>query len=105
MSMHAYGLAIDVHALEIDGTMLDVKKAFERGRGTTCSDGMAPLNLVACRLRNRGLFKELIGPDDNAAHRDHFHLGLKPLAGEVAADLPWPKVTRRARNARARSGR
>jgi hypothetical protein len=105
MSMHAYGLAIDVHAVEIGGAMLDVKKAFTRGRGATCSDGMAPLNLVACRLRNRGLFKELIGPDDNAAHHDHFHLGLKPLAGEVAADLPWPKVTRRARNARARSAR
>jgi hypothetical protein len=105
MSMHAYGLAIDVHAVEVGGSMLDVKKAFERGRGTTCSDGMAPLNLMACRLRNRGLFKELIGPDDNAAHRDHFHLGLKPLAGEVAADLPWPKVTRRARSTRARSAR
>jgi hypothetical protein len=105
MSMHAYGLAIDVHALEVEGTLLDVKKAFERGRGSTCSDGMGPLNLVACRLRNRGLFKELIGPDDNAAHRDHFHLALKPLAGEVAADLPWPKVKRRARNARARSAR
>jgi hypothetical protein len=108
MSMHAYGLAIDVHALEIDGTMLDVKKAFTRGRGTACTAGMAPLNLVACRLRNTGLFKELIGPDDNAAHHDHFHLGLKPLAGELAADLPWPKapkVTRRARSARGRSAR
>jgi hypothetical protein len=105
MSMHAYGLAIDVHALEIGGTMLDVKKAFTRGQGTTCSAGMAPLNLVACRLRNRRLFKELLGPDDNRAHHDHFHLGLKPLAGEVAADLPWPTVTRRARNARGRSAR
>lgn len=105
MSMHAYGLAIDVHALEIGGAMLDVKKAFERGRGTACTSGMAPLNLVACRIRNRALFKELIGPDDNAAHHDHFHLGLKPLAGELAAELPWPKVTRRARSARGRSVR
>lgn len=105
MSMHAYGLAIDVHAFEIGGAMLDVKKAFERGRGATCSAGMAPLNLVACRLRSRALFKEQLGPDDNAAHHDHFHLGLKPLPGELAADLPWPTVTRRARSARARSGR
>jgi hypothetical protein len=105
MSMHAYGLAIDVHAVEIGGTMLDVKKAFARGRGAACAAGMAPLNLVACRIRGRALFKELIGPDDNAAHHDHFHLGLKPLAGEVAADLPWPTVTRRARSARARSAR
>jgi hypothetical protein len=108
MSMHAYGLAIDAHAFEIGGAMLDVKKAFARGQGTTCTSGMAPLNLVACRLRSRGLFKELIGPDDNAAHHDHFHLGLKPLPGELAADLPWPTrpaVTRRARSARARSAR
>jgi hypothetical protein len=105
MSMHAYGLAIDVHALEIGGATLDVKKAFARGQGTTCTAGMSALNLVACRLRNQGLFKELIGPDDNAAHHDHFHLGMKPLAGEVAADLPWPTVKRRARSARARSGR
>jgi hypothetical protein len=105
MSMHAYGLAIDVHALEVDGVMLDVKKAFARGRGATCTAGMPALNLVACRLRGRGLFKELIGPDDNRAHHDHFHLGLKPLAGELAADLPWPTVKRRARNVRARSAR
>jgi hypothetical protein len=109
MSMHAYGLAIDVHALTIAGTTFDVKQDFVRGQGATCTNGMKPLNLVSCRLRGLGLFKELIGPDDNAAHRDHFHLGLKPLAGEVAADLPWPKppprVKARSRSGRARSAR
>ncbi len=109
MSMHAYGLAIDVHALTIAGPTFDVKQDFVRGQCATCTNGMKPLNLVSCRLRAAGLFKELIGPDDNAAHRDHFHLGLKPLAGEVAADLPWPKprprVKPRSRSARARSAR
>jgi len=104
MSMHAYGLAIDLHAFEVDAQMLEVKRSFERGQGTRCGSGSAPLNRIACRIRQRGLFKEQIGPDDNAAHRDHFHLGLKPLPGELAADLPWPKpapkASRRKRSAR-----
>lgn len=106
MSMHAYGLAIDVHAITFANATLDVKGAFERGRGAACTAGMKPLNLVSCRIRARGLFAELIGPDDNAAHRDHFHLGLKPLPGEVSPDLPWPTpVKSRAQSGRARSAR
>lgn len=104
MSMHAYGLAIDLHAFEIDSKMLEVKRAFQRGQGTRCGSGSAPLNRLACRIRQRGLFQEQIGPDDNAAHRDHFHLALKPLRGELAANLPWPKAapkaSRRKRSAR-----
>jgi hypothetical protein len=96
MSMHAYGLAIDLHAFEIDGHKLEVKHSFQRGQGTRCGAGSAALNRLACRIRQRGLFKEQIGPDDNAAHRDHFHLGLKPLPGELAADLPWPKAAPKA---------
>jgi len=106
MSMHAYGLAIDVHAITFEKTTLEVKGAFERGRGTTCTAGMKPLNLVSCRIRARKLFPEQIGPDDNAAHRDHFHLGLKPLPGELPPDLPWPaQVKPRAQSGRARSAR
>jgi hypothetical protein len=90
MSMHAYGLAADLHAFRIGGTLLEVKHDFSRGRGTACSSGMPALNLVACRLRGRGVFKEQLGPDDNAAHFDHFHVGLKPLPGEVQAELPMP---------------
>jgi len=106
MSMHAYGLAIDVHAITFEKATLDVKSAFERGRGAACTAGMKPLNLVSCRIRGRGLFPEQIGPDDNAAHRDHFHLGLKPLPGELAPDLPWPtQVKSRAQSGRARSAR
>jgi hypothetical protein len=90
MSMHAYGLAADLHAFRIGGGLLEVKQDFARGRGTACTGGMPALNLVACRLRARGVFKEQLGPDDNAAHFDHFHVGLKPLPGEVQADLPMP---------------
>ncbi|HEX6276556.1 MAG TPA: extensin family protein [Polyangiaceae bacterium] len=88
MSLHAYGLAIDLHEFRVNGGGLLVKKAFERGRG--CSSGLPLLNQLACRVEARRLFHEQIGPDDNAAHHDHFHFGLRPLPGEVAADLPWP---------------
>lgn len=113
MSMHAFGLAADLHAFEIHGTNLEVKRDFERGLG--CRDGMPVLNQLACRIRAHGVFKEQLGPDDNAAHFDHFHLGLKPLPGELAEDLPLPaqaKPVKRAtrvnaprRNVSARSAR
>jgi len=88
MSLHAYGLAIDLHEFKVNGEGLLVKRAFEKGRG--CSSDLPLLNQLACRVRQRRLFHEQIGPDDNAAHHDHFHLGLRPLPDEMAADLPWP---------------
>jgi hypothetical protein len=98
LSNHAYGLAIDVHALTIDGRVYDVKRDFERGEG--CSEDVSPLNRVACRVRARRIFPEQLGPDDNADHHDHFHFGLRPLDGEVPASLPAPEVKRRRRNKR-----
>jgi hypothetical protein len=88
MSLHAYGLAIDLHEFKVNGEGLLVKRAFEKGLG--CASDLPLLNQLACRVRERRLFHEQIGPDDNAAHHDHFHLGLRPLPDEVAADLPWP---------------
>jgi hypothetical protein len=99
MSMHAYGLAADLHAFRVAGTLLEVKHDFARGVG--CSGGLPVLNQIACRIRARRLFKEQLGPDDNAAHFDHFHVGLKPLPGELAPNLPLPvAVTPRHRAAR-----
>lgn len=97
MSMHAFGLAADLHAFEIHGTLLEVKRDFARGLG--CREGMPVLNQLACRVRAHGLFKEQLGPDDNAAHFDHFHLGLKPLPGELAEDLPLPAQPKRVKRA------
>ena len=102
MSMHAYGLAIDLHSFTFGSATFEVKKSFERGQGTACKKGMSELNLVACRIRRHGLFKEQLGPDDNAAHHDHFHLGLKPLPNELAGDLPWPAPPVRAKGHAAR---
>jgi len=97
MSMHAFGLAADLHAFEIHGALLEVKRDFEHGLG--CRDGMPVLNQVACRIRAHGVFKEQLGPDDNAAHFDHFHVGLKPLPGELADDLPLPAQARPVKRA------
>lgn len=88
MSMHAYGLAADLHAFTVSGTTLEVKHAFARGAG--CGGALPVLNEIACRIRAHGVFKELLGPDDNAAHFDHLHVGLKPLPGELAPNLPLP---------------
>jgi hypothetical protein len=95
MSMHAYGLAIDLHSFTFGAETLEVKKHFVRGLGNTCKKSMPALNQVACRVRRHSLFKEQLGPDDNRAHHDHFHFGLKPLPDELATDLPWPKPARR----------
>jgi hypothetical protein len=100
MSMHAYGLAIDLHSFTFGSETFEVKKSFVRGQGSACKKSMPELNLVACRIRRHGLFKEQLGPDDNAAHKDHFHLALKPLPDELATDLPWPKPVRRQTRAK-----
>jgi len=88
LSMHALGLAADLHAFHVRGTTLEVKRDFAHARG--CASNIPLLNLALCRISAHGIFKEHLGPDDNRAHFDHFHLGLKPLPGEVAEDLPVP---------------
>ncbi len=92
MSMHAYGLAADLHAFTVAGTTHEVKHDFAHGAG--CGGSLPVLNQIACRIRARGVFKEQLGPDDNAAHFDHFHVGLKPLPGELAPNLPMPVAAR-----------
>jgi len=112
MSMHAYGLAVDLHAFHVAGSTLEVKREFLRGE--SCRGSVALLNRVLCGVRAHGSFKEHLGPDDNAAHFDHFHLALKPLPGELADNLPLPapseprrrtRVSAKARSSPPRSGR
>ena len=86
LSLHAYGLALDVHEIVVDGRRLSVERDFARGIG--CGVGPS-LNRVACRLRELGIFRELLTPDYNADHNNHFHLGVPPL-GPLANEL-WVK--------------
>jgi Extensin-like protein C-terminus len=83
LSLHAYGLAIDVHGFSMAGRNYDIRHDFSKGLGSnTCLDG-PPANAFACRMRRTGLFHELLTPDDNADHYDHIHLGVSPLPEEA----------------------
>jgi hypothetical protein len=78
-SLHARGLALDVHAVRSGSNWFEVERDYRLGEGPVC-DGVTPfVNHVYCRLRQLQLFRELITPDHNAEHHDHFHLGLAPL--------------------------
>jgi hypothetical protein len=100
LSEHAHGLAIDVHAFVLDtaapepaaaGAAFEVERVFERGVGkwavlpdpSECigrprTEVGRLLRTLACRLRASSLFREVIIPDDNADHYNHFHLEAYP---------------------------
>jgi hypothetical protein len=80
LSLHAYGLAIDVHFAHAGGRWHDVRTDYRAGLADGCAPDAPLLNRTACALKQTGLFKELLTPDHNADHRDHFHLGIAPLA-------------------------
>lgn len=75
-SLHARGLALDVHGFYFHQTHFEVEEDFQRNLDDGCSRDAPTLNQLECRLRALRLFKELITPDDNADHHDHFHLGI-----------------------------
>ncbi len=88
LSLHAYGLAIDIEGMVADGTMHEVSKAFTRGMGkAACSPAAPLLDQVACRVKAMGLFREVLTPDSNADHANHFHFGILPV-GVTLAMLP-----------------
>lgn len=78
LSLHANGLAIDVHEVTVGGEQLSVKKAFVKGLGDSCESNFPPLNRVACHLKRSHVFKEMLTPDYNADHHDHFHMAIAP---------------------------
>ena len=83
VSLHAYGLAIDLHGFTRLGLHYEVQHDFHKGLGTSV-DPEAPItNAIATRLHASGLFHEYLTPDDNADHHDHVHVGVSPLPDEV----------------------
>ncbi len=78
-SLHALGLAIDVHQLRIGGRRLLVSRDYQRGTGPSCEQGSPVLNRLACELDRTGLFEQVITPDDDSDHRDHLHFAIAPL--------------------------
>jgi len=77
-SLHALGLAIDVHRIRMGNHRLDVSRDYARGQGPSCQEGSAILNRLACELDRTGLFEQVITPDDDSDHRDHLHLAISP---------------------------
>ena len=83
VSLHAYGLAIDLHGFTRLGTHYEIQHDFHKGIGLTTADDAPIANGFASRLRLSGLFHEYLTPDDNADHHDHVHVGVSPLPDEV----------------------
>jgi hypothetical protein len=78
-SLHALGLAIDVHRVRSGSRRLDVSRDYARGEGPSCDEGAPVLNRLACELSRTGLFEQVITPDDDSDHRDHIHMAIRPL--------------------------
>jgi len=76
LSLHAYGLAIDVHEVTADGKSYVVARDFQKGLPNGCAAQAPLLNRLACRLAQLRLFQELLTPDSNADHHDHLHLAI-----------------------------
>jgi hypothetical protein len=83
VSLHAYGLAIDMHGFTRLGVHYEVDRDFKKGLGTALSADAPAINTIATRFRDSGLFHEYLTPDDNADHHDHVHVGVSPLPDEV----------------------
>jgi hypothetical protein len=83
VSLHAYGLAIDMHGFTRLGVHYEVQHDFQKGLGASLSEEAPIANQIANRFRNSGLFHEYLTPDDNADHYDHVHVGVSPLPDEV----------------------
>jgi hypothetical protein len=88
LSLHAYGLAIDVHEIVARGTTSSVERDFSRGLADGCNEASPVLNQVACRLKRLGAFKELLTPDYDADHANHLHLAVAPLTTTSSGPSP-----------------
>ena len=81
-SRHSYGLAIDVRDITFtDGMTLNVQKDWRKayGRPNSCvgrhtTDDSVRMRRIICDLEERNVFRRILTPDSDAAHRDHFHI-------------------------------
>jgi hypothetical protein len=76
LSLHAYGLALDVHEVIADGKSYVVARDFGKGLANGCSNDAPLLNRLACHLAQLRVFQELLTPDSNADHHDHLHVAI-----------------------------
>lgn len=87
LSQHAYGLAMDITAFKLkDGRTLEVERDFHGKIGEpVCGPGaeLTPVSPEATALRNlvcdiarTGMFHNVLTPNYNTAHRNHFHFDI-----------------------------
>ena len=89
LSRHAYGMAIDIARLSGDENLnVTVKDDWEKIRGTPgkCvgsprSVDAARLRSMICRLESLQVFRRILTPDSDYAHRDHFHMSAPKSLG------------------------
>jgi len=83
-SRHAFGKAIDVHSFKrSDGKELVIKDHYEQGLGddVDCvgqplTEEGAVLRTLSCQLSRSGFFDNVLDPDYDAHHYNHFHLDV-----------------------------
>jgi len=84
-SRHAFGKAIDVHSFKrSDGSELVIKDHYEQGLGddVDCvgqpmTEEGAVLRTLSCQLTRSGFFDNVLDPDYDAHHYNHFHLDVQ----------------------------
>ena len=87
-SQHAYGLAIDLTALELhDGRTLNVERDWDGAVGDApCGPEAHPreptdetivLRNIVCAVARAGVFHFMLTPDFNAAHHNHLHFDVE----------------------------
>lgn len=87
ISQHAYGLAIDIYEVVSWKGSKRVKLDFARGIG--CGGDDPPiLNRLACEIERQGMFSEVLTPDWDEAHENHFHLALPGGGRDAGAETP-----------------
>lgn len=91
LSGHALGRAIDLGRVQLqDGRKLSVLDAWKNRKANADPCGSwrddpdnELLRDVVCDAARRGLFQVVVTPHHNAAHADHVHLEIDPLASSL----------------------
>lgn len=104
-SNHSFGRALDVRwVTKTDGTRLDINDVatwVKTASSGTCTTGLAAqkgnskfLYEIACAAHDREIFKTVLTPNYNAAHRNHWHMdvGEKDDEGGSSIIKSLPRV-------------
>jgi hypothetical protein len=93
LSQHAYGRAIDLSGFVMEnGERITVLSHWERGDDTPGTTQGRFLYDFVHRLHEEHVFNNILTPEYNAAHHDHFHVDLTPGSDFIsgrASDQPY----------------